>query len=205
MPEDIDNLNDDSDEGVRALRARLKEEAAARKVAEEQLAARNTADEQAAAEAHATAVAAEFKQFGLSENMAKLYPADGAADADSIAEWASNYGLSVRKEEVAEPSILDRYNQVVAGAWNNQSNTDDLGSRIIKGVMEARNKKTIPTQEERDDAEILMNEVNRRNRELEQEVLRGNAQPFGADGVAAYGGLLQPPVWANYTLEANKR
>lgn len=202
MEDELEGLEEN--EGVRNLRARLEQESEARKAAEATAAAVQAEREAELFAARETNLKQEFKGLGLNENMATLYPVDGAVSADAVAEWASNFGIS--SQAVREPeneTELDRYNKLIAGAWDTGNNQDDLGSKLERAVRETLRKRTRPSDAELADAEQLTQAVNEVHKQAEREVLAGRVS-FGNGGIAEYGGRVQPPRWANRTLEATQ-
>lgn len=206
MSEQYDEINVDEqpDEGVRNLRNALKERERRAKELEAELEAMRAEREAERQQARAAAVSEGFKSLGLSDKMASLYPGDREVSVDSIADWASSYGIAPTPVEPPRvESVVDSYNRLISQSTSQPTTSaDDLTARITRGVKQAMDRKTMPTQAELEDAAALVEEVNLANRRLEQEIQAGRAQGFGADGVAAYGGRLQPPAWADRAAQA---
>lgn len=146
-----------------------------------------------------------FREAGLAEQSASLYPSDLAVSADSVADWASNHGINpVAPSLPRDETMIDRYNRFIAGSGETVGTEDDRSARLMRRVVEARTRKFRPSSEERQELEKDEAEVNALNRQLEREILAGRAQPFGQGNVLGYGGGIDPPIWANRTLEATR-
>lgn len=195
-------MSQDESEGVRNLREQLdtmKAELEAERQAKAELENQRAAD---LAAQRAQTLTSLFESVNLPKEAAGLYPSDADVTADAVSNWAQSHGIVAKPRTIEEPDAQDRLNQLMSSGGNPTEQFSDLANKMIAGVEQARARKTMPTAAELEDAETLNARVNQANRILEKEVLADRAKPFGSDGIAAYGGLVQPPSWANITEKA---
>lgn len=193
------------DEGVKNLREELKRLKTELEQKDQAIAEREQADAARALAEREAQLKSAFKDVGLTEQMASLYPEDQDVSADAVANWAQTYGIAPQRKEPEPENDLDRINRLTSNAWNNSDEISDVAQKLIKGVYDAHTRNTRPSSKEIEEAEELRRWVNDKNRMLERAVQEGRAKPFGTDGVAAYGGRVNPPEWADATAQARAK
>lgn len=190
----------EQNEGVKNLRDALKKRDEELEALRADLTKRDERDAAEAATRRGAALADTFKTLGLSDRAVSLYPADADTSPDAIAEWASTHGLNAQKAPEVDPNI-EGLNRLSGGSFSTPSPDDDLNNKILKGVTSARDRKTVPTQAEKEEHQDHIDRINATNRRLEREVLSGRAAA-STEWVGGRGGLIDPPKWANRTIDA---
>lgn len=193
---------DDQNEGVRNLRAKLKEEAEARRLAEERVAGFEARERE-------SGLKQAFIENGLPVASAALYPQDGEVSGAAVAAWASNYGIAPAAQ-APEPvmsrqdEILARHNQMISQAFARPSETstiEDLAREMYLKAEKAYNSNYKPTDQELEEAREDSRTVNRINAAAARDVQMGR-MPKPEGGVVPFGGLIAAPDYANRVLQA---
>ncbi len=201
MPEEIIET-EEQNEGVRNLRAKLKEEAEARRQAEERIAAFEARERE-------SSLKQAFVENGLPVQSASLYPQDGEVSGAAVAAWASTHGI-VPAASAPEPQlsrqeeILARHNQMISQAFARPSETsslEDLAREMYAKTEKAYNSNYQPTAKELEESSEDARTVNRINAASERDVQMGR-MPGPKGGVVEFGGLIAPPDYANRVLQA---
>lgn len=194
-----DEVDDDQKEqNFKQLRAELKAARERAEVLERQQA-------EAAAAQRAAQVTAALTQAGLSEKLAKHFPED--ASLETVTEWAqAEFGLVPQKEQrqmEVEESPMDRYNRAIAEAYNPGKGGSEQGllDQVTADTEKALNNKFKPTDEEIENARKPDRQINEINRRMEKQVQLGRI-PAPDGGIQPFGGLLNPPPYADRTREA---
>lgn len=188
-----------TDEGMRAQREHIKRLEAELRERDELLATVEAEKAQAAAAKRTESLSGVFQSLGLDAKSAALYPADADASADAVADWAQSFGIAPAPKAPTAPSGIDGLNRMASGSTSAPDAVDDLRSRVLNGVMEAYDKRTVPSDKEREEFAKDAREINRLHQAYAKEVTAGRAQPLAANG---RGGPTDPPYWANRAQQA---
>lgn len=203
MSDENQNLeHEEQSEGVRNLRAKLKEEADARHLAEERIA-------QFEAKERETSLKQTFIEVGLPVASIGLYPQDGDVTGAAVATWASNYGIAPaprapEPQMTREQEILERHNQVIGQAFarpSDLSTMEDLAREMYKKAADSYESDFKPTMQEEADIKKDIQTVNKLNAQGEIDVRMGRMTKH----TEGFGGLTSPPYYADKVAQTTAR
>lgn len=144
---------------------------------------------------------------GLPANLARVYPEDAEVSEDAVVEFASELGVAPEGRNpgpTPEERQHDRYERFVTeGSFAPTSDVDELLDKQLRGLEKLVNRKTVPSPEEIEEQEQLTREANALNQRMEKEARMGRF-PKPETGIRAFGGLMDPPIWADRTAQARQ-
>jgi len=191
------------EQGLKGQREHIKRLEAELKAERERTAQAQAEREAVMQAARAEAVKGALTSHGLPAGLAGVFPGDIEPTAEAVQQWANDLGLQAQRNENPAPptdmTSVERYAQMVAVARGGSTRPQEEGllDEGLRGVIEAGKSPYLPSEKDLQDAKDFASRVNRENRRISQMVQMGRAEP----NRSGFGGLTDPPAWANRTLQ----